>query len=234
MPVSKAEELREDLKELRQLQCTAQRHRVKDALSLEIRKIETELSKALVQESDLKNNPEASKMPATKCYEVKLNTYGWDQSENYVKIFVTLNKVQDLPSDQVFCTFTERSMEFNVKNLEGKNYILPIINLLEPINPEKSHWKVKTDKVVVFLAKKTVGKTWSHITGVEKREHESKTPKLGGEDESMAADPSDGLMNVLKQMYETGDDNMKRTIAQAWTQSQDQQMRGRGPNLGFD
>ncbi|XP_071442846.1 calcyclin-binding protein [Hetaerina americana] len=234
MPASKSDELKEDLKELKQLLSEASRHRVKDLLSLEIRKVETELNKAVVEESIDKNNPETSKLTATKCYEVKLNTYAWDQSDNYVKIFVSLNKVQDLPSDRIYCSFTERSMELNVKNLEGKSYVLPIMNLLDPINPGKSHWKVKTDKVVVFLAKKVVGKTWTHITGVEKREHESKTPKMGADDDAMAANPSDGLMSVLKQLYETGDDNMKRTIAQAWTQSQDQQMRGRAPNLGFD
>ena len=33
------------------------------------------------------------------------------------------------------------------------------------------------------------------------------------------ADPSAGLMNMMKQMYEEGDDEMKRTIAKAWTES---------------
>ena len=28
-------------------------------------------------------------------------------------------------------------------------------------------------------------------------------------------------MNMMKKMYEEGDDNMKRTIAEAWTKSQD-------------
>ena len=32
-------------------------------------------------------------------------------------------------------------------------------------------------------------------------------------------DPSAGLLNMMKQMYEDGDDNMKRTIAKAWTES---------------
>lgn len=34
-------------------------------------------------------------------------------------------------------------------------------------------------------------------------------------------DPSAGLMDLMKQMYEDGDDDMKRTIAKAWTESQD-------------
>ncbi len=35
-------------------------------------------------------------------------------------------------------------------------------------------------------------------------------------------DPSAGLMDMMKQMYENGDDNMKRMIAETWTKSQSQ------------
>jgi len=34
-------------------------------------------------------------------------------------------------------------------------------------------------------------------------------------------DPQAGLMNMMKKLYEEGDDEMKRTIGQAWTKSQD-------------
>jgi len=44
------------------------------------------------------------------------------------------------------------------------------------------------------------------------------TPKL---DENR--DPSEGLMDLLKQMYEDGDDEMKRTIAKSWCESRSKQ-----------
>ena len=34
-------------------------------------------------------------------------------------------------------------------------------------------------------------------------------------------DPSAGMMSMMKKMYEEGDENMKRTIAEAWTKSND-------------
>lgn len=40
------------------------------------------------------------------------------------------------------------------------------------------------------------------------------------------ADPNDSLMSLMKQMYEDGDDEMKRTIAKAWTESRDKQTKG--------
>lgn len=35
------------------------------------------------------------------------------------------------------------------------------------------------------------------------------------------ADPSQSIMDMMKQMYHDGDDEMKRTIAKAWTESRE-------------
>lgn len=43
-----------------------------------------------------------------------------------------------------------------------------------------------------------------------------RAPKL----DSNSGDPGDSLMTMMKQMYETGDDEMKRTIRKAWHESQ--------------
>lgn len=42
------------------------------------------------------------------------------------------------------------------------------------------------------------------------------------------ADPGDGLMNMLKKIYSEGDDEMKRTINKAWSESQEKKVRGEG------
>lgn len=76
---------------------------------------------------------------------------GWDQSDKYIKVFVTLKNVQSLPKEQVYCTLTEKSMELHVENLENKDYLLVINKLLEPINVGESHWKQKTGIFLIFL-----------------------------------------------------------------------------------
>jgi len=73
----------------------------------------------------------------------------------------------------------------------------------------------------VFLAKHNAGSDWSHITHAEKAAADAKkksddASKLGDKD-----DPSAGLMNMMKKMYDEGDDEMKRTIAKAWTEGQE-------------
>lgn len=42
------------------------------------------------------------------------------------------------------------------------------------------------------------------------------------------ADPSDGLMTMLKKMYTEGDDEMRRSINKAWSESQEKRGRGDG------
>ena len=39
-------------------------------------------------------------------------------------------------------------------------------------------------------------------------------------------DPGLGLMKLMKQMYDEGDDEMKRTIAKAWQESQEKRAKG--------
>lgn len=57
------------------------------------------------------------------------------------------------------------------------------------------------------------------MTGYEKKANEPRVPKFDHTD-----DPSAGLMDMMRQMYEDGDDDMKRTIAKAWTESREKQM----------
>ena len=39
-------------------------------------------------------------------------------------------------------------------------------------------------------------------------------------------DPGLGLMKLMKQMYDEGDDEMKKTIAKAWHESQEKRAKG--------
>lgn len=107
-------------------------------------------------------------------------------------------------------------MELKVVGLENKNYVLKISNLLYPITECSS--RAKKDMVVVSLKKQASGKKWSHVTETDKRAADAKAPKKRDGDGEEVKDPSSGLMDMMKQMYEDGDDDMKRMIAKAWTE----------------
>lgn len=217
----KIAELQKDVAELEEFVKQSTRPRVKDILSLDIRRIVSEIVK-IESEQKLQTTPtpiqgssvEGPSMNTTR-YEVKLNNYAWDQTDKLVKFYVTLKNVHTIPSENVSCQFTPKSLEMHVKDLNGKDYILRITNLLNPIEPEKSSWKVKNDMVILSLSKKS-SEHWSHVTEWEKKSSDSNKPSL----DTDQMDPSEGLMSLMKNMYEKGDDEMKRTIAKAWTESQ--------------
>lgn len=217
-------QLKLDIEEFNSLLQKANRQKSKDVLSLEIRKLQTELGR-LIEENQISQAKPAVAVSnsSQKCYEVKLNNYGWDQTNTTVKLYVTLKDVHQLANEAVICNFTEKSFDLHILGLNNKNYSLTINNLCEDIDTDKSSVRTKTDMVIVSLIKK-VAKHWSHVTSVEKRIKESKTSSAP--DISEDGDPGTSLMNLMKKMYQEGDDEIKKTIAKAWTETQEKKAAG--------
>ncbi|XP_030607534.1 calcyclin-binding protein [Archocentrus centrarchus] len=213
-------QLEADLQELGSLLEKAERKRVQDLLKQEQKKVEKELA-AKRQQKEQQARKEADPSVATKAaYTVKITSYAWDQSDKFVKIYLALKDVHKISAENVEVKFTERSFSVLVKDLDGKNHEMTVLNLLYPINEKESYKKIKTDMVLV-MCKKQSTKKWDCLTAVEKQSKEKEKPSF---DEN--ADPSEGLMNVLKKIYAEGDDEMKRTINKAWTESQEKKLKG--------
>ncbi|CAK9812887.1 Calcyclin-binding protein [Anthophora quadrimaculata] len=218
---TKADELKLDIEEFNNLLRQTSRQKCKDVLGLEIRRLQTELAKLVKENKTVATKSANVESNSPKYYEVKLNNYGWDQTNTTVKLYITLKDVHQLPKESVICDFTENSLNLRVVGLDNKNYNLAINNLCEEIDVNNSTVKTKTDMVIISLAKK-VAKNWSHVTGVEKRITESKASSmadLGDDNDSDAG--MNNLMSLMKKMYQEGDDEMKRTIAKALTESQE-------------
>uniref|UniRef100_A0A3P9HZ58 Calcyclin-binding protein n=1 Tax=Oryzias latipes TaxID=8090 RepID=A0A3P9HZ58_ORYLA len=213
-------QLEADLQELRSLLEKSERKRVQELLKQEQRKVEKELAtKRQQQEQQAKREADptaGSKAP----YTTKITNYAWDQSDKFVKIYLDLKGVDKIPAENVEVNFTERSFSVLVKNLNGKNHQMSVLNLLHPIDEKDSYKKIKTDMVLIMCKKQTT-KKWDCLTAVEKQSKEKDKPSADDN-----ADPGDGLMKMLKKIYEEGDDEMKRTINKAWSESQEKKFRG--------
>ncbi|KAL1777309.1 calcyclin-binding protein [Sigmodon hispidus] len=222
---STLEELQKDLEEVKVLLEKSTRKRVRDTLTSERSKIETEINNKMQQRPQKKpeldsEKPAAVVAPLTTEYTVKISNYGWDQSDKFVKIYITFTGVHQVPTENVQVHFIERSFDLLVKDLNGKNYSMIVNNLLKPISVESSSKKVKTETVIILWRKKAENTRWDYLTQVEKECKEKEKPSYDTE-----TDPSEGLMNVLKKIYEDGDDDMKRTINKAWVESREKQVR---------
>ncbi|KAE8671828.1 glucan endo-1,3-beta-glucosidase 11 [Hibiscus syriacus] len=159
-----AEELAQDLEELKQLQCIAKRPRILSFISSEIPNLKKG-GPFFFLDIEIKGstvNPVLS--------YVTLASFSWDQDNDKVKIYVSLEGVEQ---EKIQADFKPTSFDVNVK---GKSYRCAIPKLNKEIELEKCKLKPNLDN---------------------KR------------------DPMAGIMDLMKNMYEEGDEDMKRTIAKA-------------------
>lgn len=139
--------------------------------------------------------------------------FGWEQNNEYVTVLCY--DLQDVGKvkDSVQCSFTTDTFDLIIPGLQNKNYRLRVLNLDKDIIPEESKIKVKKNSIDILLRKKGKYDHWSDL--VSKRTKETK--KSSNSDDSGA-----GITDMLKQMYDDGDDNMKKVIAEAFVKSREE------------
>ncbi|XP_041368699.1 calcyclin-binding protein-like isoform X2 [Gigantopelta aegis] len=222
--MSSVEEIKKDVEEIKKFIGEASRTRVRDILELELHKLEFQLYQKTGNSEYEHSKPDTVTGTTTvvgrgpQIFTEKITNYAWDQSDKFMKLYVTLSGVQSIPGENVTSKFTEKSVELHIKNLNNKNYELYITKVCESIDASASYHKVKTDMVLLMLKKKDTGKAWAYVTEAEKKAKETKKPPIDEKD-----DPNASIMKLMQNMYEEGDDEMKRTISKAWSESRDKQ-----------
>jgi len=221
--MTEQEELRLDIDELNKLLQAAVRPRVADLLRAEIKRSELSLntlsaSRAADHASGDVGALQAKTTVVPEKYYKDITSYGWDQSDKFMKIYVSVPDLEGCTKDNVTTKFTEKSFQLQVENLRGKNYRCHVGFLWSKIVPSDSSYKIKTDSILLMLKKAETGKTWAFVTEREGKEETKKKSKFDVSKEE-DVDPSANLMNLLKKMYDEGDDEMKRTISKSWSES---------------
>ncbi|OQR75795.1 calcyclin-binding protein-like [Tropilaelaps mercedesae] len=225
----KIKELNADIEELQSLFKQATRQKVKDLLAIDIRKMETivislkETEDKKQKESGDTKTAEPKPRTTDSLPVVRMRDYGWDQSDKFVKFYLTMPGVQDLDENAVTLTTTPSSLSLQAC-FPDKTQIFSVDHLLKEISTDKSYHKVKSDRVVIFLKKAKENEKWTFVTMTEQQIKDASEAKKMERmtDDISSDDPSAGIMNIMKRIYQDGDDNTKRGIAQAWMKAQDQ------------
>jgi len=159
-----------------------------------------------------------------------IDKFAWDQGEyntRWLTIYITsgIDGVGEV-KDSVSCDFGSRSFDLKIHDLNGKSYRMLKNRLDEDIDVNKSKFVVKKNAVHIKLHK-TKGdesyasyKTWMNLESKKSKEQEAKSKD----------DPTAGIMDLMKDMYDDGDDNMKKAIGEAMLKSKE----NRGPGGGMD
>ena len=143
-----------------------------------------------------------------------IESFAWDQGAYNTP---TLTVFVDLPNvgtvkDHVEVRFGTHSFDLRVLGLNGKNYRLVKENLEKDIVPHESTFVVKNNRVVIKLQKKKGEFSYDHWTALTSK-------KKREESDSGKTDPMVGLMDMMKNMYEEGDDSMRKIIGEAMLKS---------------
>lgn len=225
------ENLRLEIAEATQLLESATFDGIKAILQGHIARLERQIHHAENPEGTRSIPPTApSSLAATPTTSAKVNNHGkpvgltyisiesfaWEQGQYNtptVSVFVDLDDVGTV-KDNVRVSFTKTGFDLTVEGLHGKNFRLFKDNLEKDIVPEQSSFVVKKNKVVLKL-QKVKGEYsfdhWTNLTAKKKRDEAAEEKKK---------DPMGGIMDLMKDMYEDGDENMKKIIGEAMMKSQ--------------
>ncbi|KAL4627566.1 hypothetical protein ACB092_05G174700 [Castanea dentata] len=202
-----ADEVALDLEELRHLQTIAKRPRVLSLISSQINDLDKILKEATSAPpsqipTPISTAPKASPIPALNY--VTLGSFSWDQDDDKVKIYIFLEGVEQ---EKMETEFKPIALDIKFHDVQGKNYRCAIPKLNKEIVPEKCKVIIKPTRVTIILFKASKG-NWVDLQFKE----DKLKPNLDKD-----RDPMAGIMDLMKNMYDEGDEEMKRTIAKAWT-----------------
>lgn len=135
------------------------RQRNIDAISIQKKRIETDISNLRAELASANSGTTTTTTkPSTantgaKRYECEISNYAWDQSDKFVKFFISLDGVQNATEEDVLVTFTTNSILLKVINVQNKDHKFAVNNLLYQIDVEKSYRKIKTNAIAIYAKK---------------------------------------------------------------------------------
>lgn len=209
----------EDIQELRNLLQAASRPHVRRLLESEIASLERLPAHQPEADPPPPPPPAAAPPPPLQRATVPVQTtyttlsgFAWDQDDKSVKVYIF---VEGASPERAAADFKEQSADLKLHDVGGKNLRLTLPKLAKKIRPEQSSVVIRPKRVTLNLKKADAG-AWPDL---QAKEEKLKKPKVDDKD------PMSGIMDLMKNMYEDGDDEMRKTIAKAWSDSR----AGTGP-----
>lgn len=214
----------EAVAELQRLVGLTNNSEVKKVLTQQINKMTTEIAATIEIQVPEKVNPESTPKKAApaplkpKARWAKINQYSWDQSDKLLKFY--LRGIKNVESAENVKIEIERcNMKVIVTDGSGKDHVLDLKELSGDISGSvKPTIKVKSDYVYVSVTKDYPKSKWDALTlsDVEKAKRKEAEKKSASDSMGSGGDPQKGMMDMMKKMYDEGDDSMKQMMNKAY------------------
>eukprot|EP00584_Thalassiosira_punctigera_P001760 CAMPEP_0172540492 /NCGR_PEP_ID=MMETSP1067-20121228/11491_1 /TAXON_ID=265564 ORGANISM="Thalassiosira punctigera, Strain Tpunct2005C2" /NCGR_SAMPLE_ID=MMETSP1067 /ASSEMBLY_ACC=CAM_ASM_000444 /LENGTH=317 /DNA_ID=CAMNT_0013326361 /DNA_START=77 /DNA_END=1030 /DNA_ORIENTATION=- len=148
-----------------------------------------------------------------------------------VGVYVPLEGIGRHDRAKISCSFTAGSFDLIVRDWNGMSYRLMNNNLEKDIDASKSKHVVKPNKIIIKMGK-VKGEygydSWQQLTAKKAKKRDA----LGraAKDDNPAA----GIMDLMKDMYDEGDDNMKKMIGETMYKQRMGKLNPNDPMGGMD
>ncbi|KAH0791624.1 calcyclin-binding protein [Histomonas meleagridis] len=206
-----------DLTELKRILSNGSTPYVESLLKEEIAKLEKKFADVKEEESSSapKPIPTTSTHAPKKSYET-ISSYAFSDSNE--KATIIIRNIRGLEQAEVIFEPSERQCVIYVirEKMNMSDLKLTISPLYKKIIPADSKYTKRNETLTISLAKKKKT-SWMKL---KKSATDMKKPKAHAKDDKVKEDPNAALMDMMKKMYDEGDDEMKRTISKAMWEAQ--------------
>ena len=121
-----------------------------------------------------------------------------------------LDKISQHDKNNIQIDYDYNSIDLKIRNFNGKHYRFRLEPLHKDIDVGACNMQIKSNSITITLKKREGTKHWTDI--LQKKEPK----KVSKASEQESRDPNASLMNLMKDLYTNGNDEMKKTIAESW------------------
>ena len=198
--------LEDDLIEFQQAFQKAKGGKLRDLLSNEIVKLEKELNHIKYLDFSNEFSEKLGKRELTMNF-IPIVDYVWEQSANQVILHVNngMEGIGKLPRSNIEFKFSFKSVIMKINNFNEHNYELKIDFLKNDIIGNECKSQINENSILIFLKKKNQLK-WEKLIEERPVGNNSELPKK--------QESSSSLMEIIKDLYDAGDDEMKIAFSQ--------------------
>merc|ERR1719240_2027 len=150
--------------------------------------------------------------PWTEITTFALDLGGYSGST--ITVDIRMKGVETLPTENITCDFTESSFDLKVMGYEGKNHRMIKTPLEKDIIPSSCKMKVKKNHIIITLEKVKGEHSYDSWSDLCAKGGRRKPPAKKGDN------PQDSIMGMMEDLYDDGDDNMKKIIGEAMYKAQ--------------
>uniref|UniRef100_A0A0K0EE77 Calcyclin-binding protein n=1 Tax=Strongyloides stercoralis TaxID=6248 RepID=A0A0K0EE77_STRER len=164
---------------------------------------EKELADIQTTEKEQQKVIKTSSRPLTK-----ITNYSYEDNESKLKIYLSITGAKEASPESFKLNVESDSVCLKASDINGRDYEFILKGLFDKVIPEECDFKQKTDMILITLTKSKKEK-WSSVLKLSGKK------KSALKDDYDESNPQESIMNMMKEMYENGDNEMRKTIGEA-------------------